>query len=398
MHYSVRLFAKEMIDLTICFLMGEYPTEENPINAFTDVLITEMANQGVTCVVIAPQSRTEHLVRGTKSAPMIREKTAPNGSKITIYSPKYNSYSAKNIFGYNTARLTQRSYDRVVLKEFIKRNIKPDVLYGKFFSLGGLAAARLGDMFGIPSFVDNGESTLNSLDILNRRMVVDRIKKLSGIISVSTENKRKLIESGYVDSEFADKMFVALNSVDEKKFFKVDKLKARQELGFPEEAFIASFVGHFVERKGIGVLSDVLNDMEDVYSIFIGRGPLVPNVKNTLHCGTVPHDKVYMYLNASDVFVLPTLAEGLCNAILEALACGVPVVSSDLPFNYDVLDESCSILVDPKNKEEIRSAILRIKEDEELKKRLSEGALEKASKFSLKNRIANILDFIQMHI
>lgn len=96
---------------------------------------------------------------------------------------------------------------------------------------------------------------------------------------------------------------------------------------------------------------------------------MVPDIKNMLHCGTVPHEKVYMYLNASDVFVLPTLAEGLCNAILEALACGVPVISSDLPFNYDVLDDSCSILVNPKNKDEIYSAILRLKEDEELKKK-----------------------------
>lgn len=378
--------------------MGPYPTDENPINAFTDMLVTEMANQGVNCVVIAPQSRTEHFFWKTKPAPLVREKTAPNGNKITIYSPVYNSWSAKSILGFNTARLTQRSYERVVLKEYVKRNIKADVLYGKFFSLGGLAAAKLGDMFGIPAFVDNGESTLSSLDILNRKMVVERIKKLSGIISVSSENKRVLLESGYVSPEFEDRMIVAVNCINESMFYKTDKQKMRKELGFPEDAFIVSFIGHFIERKGTAVLTEVLKDMDDVYSIFIGRGPMVPDIKNMLHCGTVPHEKVYMYLNASDVFVLPTLAEGLCNAILEALACGVPVISSDLPFNYDVLDDSCSILVNPKNKDEIYSAILRLKEDEELKKRLSEGALEKASKFSLKNRIAKILEFINNNI
>lgn len=384
--------------MTICILMGPYPTDENPINAFTDMLVTEMANQGVNCVVIAPQSRTEHFFWKTKPAPLVREKTAPNGNKITIYSPVYNSWSAKSILGFNTARLTQRSYERVVLKEYVKRNIKADVLYGQFFSLGGLAAAKLGDMFGIPAFVDNGESTLSSLDILNRKMVVERIKKLSGIISVSSENKRVLLESGYVSSEFEDRMIVAVNCINESMFYKTDKQKMRKELGFPEDAFIVSFIGHFIERKGTAVLTEVLKDMDDVYSIFIGRGPMVPDIKNMLHCGTVPHEKVYMYLNASDVFVLPTLAEGLCNAILEALACGVPVISSDLPFNYDVLDDSCSILVNPKNKDEIYSAILRLKEDEELKKRLSEGALEKASKFSLKNRIAKILEFINNNI
>lgn len=384
--------------MTICILMGPYPTEENPINAFTDMLATEMANQGINCVVIAPQSRTEHLFRKTKLAPLVREKTAPNGNKITIYSPIYNTYSAKNILGFNTARLTQRNYERVVLKEYRKRNIKADVLYGQFFSLGGLTAARLGDLFGIPAFVDNGESTLSSLDILNKKMCIERISKLSGIISVSTKNKNELLDSGYVGQDFKDKIIVAVNSINEDRFFPVDKQQMRKELGFPEEAFIVSFIGHFIKRKGINVLTDVLKELDDVHSVFIGRGPIEPNVDNRLYCGPVPHEKVYMYLNASDVFVLPTLAEGCCNAILEALACSVPVISSDLSFNYDVLDDTCSIMVDPQDPKAIRDAIVRIKEDKELKKRLSEGALEKASNFSLKNRIRKILDFINESI
>lgn len=117
--------------------MGPYPTDEHPINAFTDILITEMANQGVNCIVIAPQSRTEHLIRKTKKSLPVRQKKAPNGNVITIYAPLYNSYSAINILGYNTARLSQKSYERIAIKEYFKRNIKADALYGQFFSLGG---------------------------------------------------------------------------------------------------------------------------------------------------------------------------------------------------------------------------------------------------------------------
>ncbi len=64
------------------------------------------------------------------------------------------------------------------------------------------------------------------------------------------------------------------------------------------------------------------------------------------------------YICASDVFVLPTTAEGCCNAIIEAMGCGLPIVSSDRAFNYDILNEENSILVDPESVDEIDNAII----------------------------------------
>lgn len=221
------------------------------------------------------------------------------------------------------------------------------------------------------------------------------ISYLSGIISVSSENKRELVQSGYVKKEFEDKIKVVVNAINPDKFFQINKLDARKTLGLPEDAFIVAFTGHFIERKGIGVLSDALKDLNDVYSIFIGKGPIQPACNNILHKGAVPHDKVHMYLNAADVFVLPTIAEGCCNAIIEALACGLPVISSNLPFNDDLLDETCSIRVNPKDADEIRNSIITIKENSELSKRLSLGALKKAALFSLSNRASTIISFIK---
>ncbi len=381
--------------MTICFFMGPYPTEEHPINAFTDMLITEMTNQGVECIAIAPQSRTEHLFRKLPLATLKRIKELKKGGKITIYSPLYNSYSAKNVFGYNTAKLSQRSYEKVAIGEYIKRGIKADALYGQFFSLGGLTAAKLGYKINIPSFVDNGESTLKSLDILNRKMCKSAISKLTGIISVSTANKTELLESGYVDKSFENKIKVVVNAIDNTRFYITDKNKMRDELKFPRDVFITSFTGHYIERKGTRVLSDVLDGFDDVYSIFIGKGPLEPTCKNILHKGTVPHENVYKYLNATDVFVLPTLAEGCCNAILEAMACGLPIISSDLSFNDDILDSTCSIRVNPKDETAIKKAIQCVRNDNDLREKLSKGAAAKAKEFDIYNRARIILEFIK---
>ena len=147
------------------------------------------------------------------------------------------------------------------------------------------------------------------------------------------------------------------NGIDTGLFEKFTKGEARKKLGIADEYFIVIFIGHFIERKGIGVLVDALNQLDDVYAIFIGEGPISPDYARTLHKGPVKHEDINIYLSASDVFVLPTKAEGCCNAILEAMASGIPVVSSDLPFNNDILDESCSIRVDVTSSKQIASAI-----------------------------------------
>ena len=100
----------------------------------------------------------------------------------------------------------------------------------------------------------------------------------------------------------------------------------------------------------------------------------------------------------ADIFVLPTLNEGCCNAVVEALACGLPVVSSDRPFNYDVLNESNSIMVDPMNVDEIADAIRKLKEDKELRHRLAEGALKMAEELTIDRRAQRILEFMESHI
>ena len=93
--------------------------------------------------------------------------------------------------------------------------------------------------------------------------------------------------------------------------------------------------------------------------------------------------------------MLPTRAEGCCNAIIEALACGLPVISSNLPFNKDVLDNSCSILVDPDNIKEISNALKTLVTDYKLRTDLSYGSLEKSKELTISNRAKSIISFIK---
>ncbi len=94
-----------------------------------------------------------------------------------------------------------------------------------------------------------------------------------------------------------------------------------------------------------------------------------------LFCGEVNHSDIVYYLNASDVFVLPTKAEGCSNAIVEALACHLPIVSSDMPFNYDILkNDYNSILINPNSSKEIQNAIMELKNNHARRNKMADNA------------------------
>ena len=171
-------------------------------------------------------------------------------------------------------------------------------------------------------------------------------------------------------------------------------------MNIASDDFVVAFVGQFTPRKGTLRLDEALRQLNDkhVKAFFLGKGPDIPSYNNMIHCGTVIHNDVPAYLSAADVFVLPTTNEGCCNAIVEAMACGLPVISSSLPFNFDILDDTNSIMVDPMDVNQIAQAIAKLKNDPDLRNRLAQGALVKAEELTLDRRADKILEFIQKQI
>ena len=92
--------------------------------------------------------------------------------------------------------------------------------------------------------------------------------------------------------------------------------------------------------------------------------------------------------------MLPTLAEGCCNAIVEAMSCGLPIISSNLSFNWDVLDDNNSIMVDPNDVNAIAKAIEQLRDDKELRSRMAASSLEKAKSLTIDQRARGIIDFL----
>lgn len=372
----------------ICIIVNGYPTKDDPVYTFIQPVARELADAGISCTVIAPQSLTKMAVAQKEKRPYRWTDKTEKGNEVVVYQPKYVSVSNVSVFGYNISTILR---DASIKRCFFKEKMSPDVLYAHFWDCG-IAACKLAEKTNTPVFVATGESEIRILKYCSLKSIDRYLPYVTGVIAVSTKNLEESRDMGLL--KHSPKTIVLPNAVDFKEFYKVPKEEARSILRLSKEDTIALFVGSFCHRKGVLRVTEAVDSVDGVKLILIGNGEQSPNSEKILYNGRIPHDKIVMYLNAADMFVLPTLAEGCCNAIVEAMACGLPVISSNLPFNDDILDESCSIRIDPNNIVELSDAIALLKNDAELKEKLSEGALSKAKGLTIEQRVGSILRFI----
>lgn len=372
--------------------IGSYPNQLEPHRSvFFRELICQMARQGVDCTVITPVSVTKY----KKSVFRIPEhdiEELPGGAVVEVFRPRYLSFSAKKVGAWNTIHLTLGAFDAAVMAQVRKLDRQFDFVYGHFFLGGGLTAAKVGRKLGIPAYIAYGECSFET-EVSNKygQPVRKELDGVRGIISVSSANSADLAARPFAKDI---PVLLSLNAVNKEVFYPKDRQRCREKFGMPADDFILGFVGYFIERKGCSRVMQACRGLDGVKLAFAGKGPLKPEGENVVFCRSLNHEDVADFLNAVDVFVLPTLHEGCCNAVIEAMACGKPIISSDLPFNHDILSDQNSILVDPMDISQIRDAVVALRDDESLRRNLAHQALQDAQKLTIDQRAKNILAFI----
>jgi D-inositol-3-phosphate glycosyltransferase len=171
------------------------------------------------------------------------------------------------------------------------------------------------------------------------------------------------------------------NGVDIKLFkptIKENKIKIRKEYNLPLDKPIVLFVGRLVEKKGFDKLFEAKD--ANYLTIFVGGGNIPDNMKNdknVLFFGEKTPDELSKIYQLSDIFCLPSHGEGFPLSIQEAMASGLPVITTD-ESNYKLyLNSSNSILIDS-SAENIKKSIQKLLSDSNLIKNFSTEARKKA--------------------
>lgn len=376
----------------ICLLTMGYPSPYEPGKfAFVDQLACTWADMGHEVTVICPIPSFVKLIDKNRFYKSKWIRNTSCGNIVSIICPRYISMSEKKIMGIDTTKISYRSFQRAAKRTVSHMKRRPDILYGHFLPCG-CHAADIGDKEGIPSFCAFGESSLWSIETWNISEVRNSLSKLSGMVSVSTENQRVLLDNKLYRAKDIE---VFPNGADHSIFYPMNKEEIRKKYGFDEKDYIGVYTGTFNNDKGILRAQEAALRAGNVKMIYIGGGENKPEGNNILFVGRLQHDKIPEYLNAADFFILPTKAEGCCNAIVEAMACGLPIISSDGAYNDDILSEEYSIRTDPMDIDAMTKAIVSMRDNTALRSRMSRAAKEASMRFDINKRAEAIIDFME---
>lgn len=172
--------------------------------------------------------------------------------------------------------------------------------------------------------------------------------------------------------------------------------QVRAKWGLSENAPLLLNVGRLAHQKNQGILLEALLHLPDAHLILVGEGELRDYLHNKVaelrlekrvhFLGELEFQDVLALLQASDVFVFPSIYESMGMAVVEAMASGLPVVASNIPAMCEVLGDA-GILVPSESAEEIARAVRQILDSSELASRMRERALERARVFSLQKMV-----------
>jgi len=269
-------------------------------------------------------------------------------SGIDVFRPHYFSVPGvfKHLDGWLMAAGARNTVRRLQLDGHV------DLIDAHFAYPDGYAASRVAGELGVPlTLTLRGTEVRHVRDTRLRKMVVSALRRASAVFAVSSSLRKLALELGAP----ADCTHVVGNGVDARRYFPMPQQQARQVFGLPTDAQVLVTVGGLVERKGyhrvIACLPELRAQFPRLHYLAVGSPGPEGNfmwhlerqiqrlgLQNHVHfTGALPADGVRQALSASDVFVLSSRNEGWANVLLEAMACGLPVVASDVGGNAEVV-------------------------------------------------------------
>ena len=255
-----------------------------------------------------------------------------------------------------------------VIGRIIDEGYDFDVLDAHYFYPDGVAAVKLGKYFNKPVTVTARGTDINLIPQFKRPrdMILWAANNADGIITVCNALKEEMVGLGVAP----DLITPLRNGVDQQRFAPMDRAQARAELGI--EGFTLISVGALDPRKAHDLTIRALTMLPGVKLLIAGRGPELKRLQalaleigvqdRVTFLGPVAQPDLKRYYNACDAMVLASSREGWANVLLESMACGTPVVASNVWGTPEVVAApEAGVLMEDRTPEKLAKAVMQLR-------------------------------------
>jgi glycosyltransferase involved in cell wall biosynthesis len=241
-------------------------------------------------------------------------------------------------------------------------------------------------------------------------IAIGLIKNSSTLLLVNNSEVKSFYERCGISSNKIEVVPSAINLYEHEKYL-MSREEARKSLGLSEsEVVTIGYIGGLKPGKNVETLVRAFEEFmkscpnAKARLIIIGDGPMKVvleeyvrkrGIGNSIYfLGFIPN--AYRFLNAIDIFVLPSLSEGSPIALIEAMACGKAIIASNIPAIREMVEDGKeAFLFDPHNSEQLEEAILKLYHNSELRRELGENAKKKAKQYDINAVFPKIVKIYQ---
>jgi len=289
---------------------------------------------------------------------------------VRVFFPKY----INNPLFWHYRKSWWIFFEARALLSFIRKNdIQFDLIHAHFTWPSGAVAVKLKENLGIPVVITEHSSRTFS-DAVSKKdpLMINTWHKADAIIRVRKGDLSQFIKLNIQPK----KIFFIPNGYNEEKFYPQNYELSRNTLGLPvNKKIILNVANLYSEIKGhkylIDAMAEVIRKSNNVIAIIVGSGKLKAEIQNQINglglndfvilVGEKPHNEISLWMNACDIFVLPSLIESFGIVQIEAMACGKPVVATRNGASEEIIiSNKYGLLVNPADPKDLAEKVLMV--------------------------------------
>jgi N-acetyl-alpha-D-glucosaminyl L-malate synthase BshA len=373
-----------------------YPRKTDKTNGiFVHEQVRHLATMGCDIKVISPIPYTPIFLATNRRRKGYRDTPYHDTIEgIDIHYPRFLRPPGTVFHGLSTYTMyiSVQEYFQRFLYEF-----NPDLIHAHAATPSGYVGILLGKKYNIPVVVTLHGSDINSYpfrDKLTFKLTKKVIENADKVIAVSKALKERAESICSRNKQIK----VIYNGFDINKFIfdPIASMNLRTNLGIPKDSVVLEFVGNLIREKGVEELmhsffklSKVLSNL---YLLIVGDGPYFDKLlsvskevgleKKVYFVGRKNHEEIPSWLNACDIFILPSWSEGHPVSLIEAMACSRPVIATRVGgIPETVVDGVTGILIDKGDIQGLTNAIYQLATNRAMREQMGKAGRIRAEQF-----------------